>query len=399
MIPAKRTASIAASRTYAMMELAASLKAQGRDVLSLAGGEPDFQTPPHVKSAAIEAIERGESRYTAAAGMRLLREAVASKFARENGLECDWQRTIVSNGAKQVIANAFLATLNPGDEVVIPSPYWVSYPEMALLCEARPVVVPTTAQTNFKLLPDQLRAALTDRTKWFVLNSPSNPTGAVYSRDELRALAAVLIEHPHVFVLADDIYEHIVFKPSIFCTIAQADTRLAARVLTVNGVSKAYAMTGWRIGYATGPLALIREMTKVQGQQTSSPCSISQWAALAALSGPQDFVETSNRQYMERRDLIMAEISATPYLQCAPPAGAFYVFFSVEHALGRRTRGGTTMRSDEDFVRCLLEEEGVALVPGSAFGAASHVRLSFAASSQELTEASQRIRRFCEALG
>ena len=398
MIPAIRLASVSQSRTYEMMELAASMKVLGKNVISLAGGEPDFETPLHIRQAAIEAINRGETRYTAAAGMRTLREAVAKKFRLENGLACDWQRTIVSTGAKQVIANAFLATLDPGDEVLIPSPNWVSYPDMALLCGATPVVVQTTAQNGFKLQPKQLRASLTKRTKWLVINSPCNPTGAVYSEDELRGLANVLLDHPSVLVLTDDIYEHIVFAPIKFCTIAQVEPRLADRVLTVNGVSKAYAMTGWRIGYATGPEDLIREMIKVQGQQTSSACSISQWAALAALSGPQDFIETARSQYTERRDLVVTAIKATPHLECASPAGAFYAFISCEAALGRRTGNGLAIKNDEDFVRRLLEEEGVALVSGSAFGAKGYVRLSYAASIPDLTEACIRIRSFFEEL-
>lgn len=398
MIPARRLASVSQSRTYEMMELAASMKALGRNVISLAGGEPDFATPLHIRQAAMEAINRGETRYTAAAGMRTLREAVATKFRLENGLDCDWQRTIVSTGAKQVIANAFLASLDPGDEVLIPSPHWVSYPDMALLCGATPVAIQTTAQNGFKLQPEQLRAGLTGRTKWLVINSPCNPTGAVYSEDELRGLANVLLEHPDVLVLSDDIYEHIVFTPTRFCTIAQVEPRLADRVLTVNGVSKAYAMTGWRIGYATGPADLIREMTKVQGQQTSCACSISQWAALAALSGPQDFIETARTQYTERRDLVVTGIKATPHLECASPAGAFYAFISCQAALGRCTENGMAINNDEDFVRRLLEEEGVALVSGSAFDAKSHVRLSYAASIPDLTEACIRIRRFCMGL-
>lgn len=398
MIPARRLASVSQSRTYEMMELAASMKALGRNVLSLAGGEPDFATPLHIRQAAIEAINRGETRYTAAAGMRTLREAVATKFRLENGLDCDWQRTIVSTGAKQVIANAFLATLDPGDEVLIPSPHWVSYPDMALLCDATPVAIKTTAQHGFKLRPEQLRAGLTARTKWLVINSPCNPTGAVYSEDELRGLANVLLDHPEVLVLTDDIYEHIVFTPTKFCTIAQVEPRLADRVLTVNGVSKAYAMTGWRIGYATGPAELIREMTKVQGQQTSSACSISQWAALAALTGPQDFIQTARSQYTARRDLVVTAIKEIPHLECASPAGAFYAFISCQAALGQRTASGMAINNDEDFVRRLLEEEGVALVSGSAFDAKNHVRLSYAASIPDLTEACNRIRGFCMGL-
>ena len=392
---ARRVASVSPSRTYEMMELAVRLQAEGRDVVSLAGGEPDFATPGHIQQAAIEAMGRGETRYTAGAGMRPLREAVAMKFRRENGIECAWSDVIVSNGAKQVIANAFLATLDPGDEVLIPLPHWVSYPDMASLCGATAVALPTSAHGGFKILPQQLAAALTPRTRWLVMNSPCNPTGAVYSAAELRGLADVLLDHPGVLVLSDDIYEHIVFAPAEFATLAQVEPRLADRVLTVNGVSKSYAMTGWRIGYGCGPAPLIRDMIKIQGQQTSSPCSISQWAALAALTGPQDFIASARRQYRERRDLVIAQIQATPHLSCGCPSGAFYAFISCEDALGRRTASGAVITSDEDFVRRLLEQAGVALVPGSAFGAPGYVRLSYAASMEQLQEAARRIRDFC----
>jgi len=395
---ALRVASVSPSRTYEMMELAAQLQAAGRDVVSLAGGEPDFATPQHIQQAAIEAMARGETRYTAGAGMRPLREAVAMKFRQENGFECSWSDMIVSNGAKQVIANAFLATLDPGDEVLIPVPYWVSYPDMASLCGATPVTLPTSARSGFKILPQRLAAALTPRTRWLVINSPCNPTGAVYSAAELRGLADVLLDHPGVMVLSDDIYEHIVFAPGEFATLVQIEPRLAERVLTVNGVSKSYAMTGWRIGYGCGPSSLIRDMIKIQGQQTSSPCSISQWAALAALTGPQDFIDTARRQYLERRDLVVGQIRATPHLLCDSPAGAFYAFISCEGALGRRTASGDLIASDEDFVRRLLEQAGVALVPGSAFGAPGYVRLSYAASTEQLRKAGRRIRAFCAEL-
>lgn len=392
---ARRVAAISPSRTYEMMELAARLKAEGRDIVSLAGGEPDFATPLHIQQAAIEAIGRGETKYTAGAGMKLLREAVAMKFRLENGIDCDWRDVIVSNGAKQVIANAFLATLDAGDEVLIPAPHWVSYPDMASLCGATPVTLPTSAPSGFKILPQQLDAALTPRTRWIIINSPCNPSGAVYSAAELRGLADVLLDHPDVLVLMDDIYEHIVFAPARFSTLVQVEPRLAARVLTVNGVSKSYAMTGWRIGYGCGPSFLIENMIKIQGQQTSSPCSISQWAALAALTGPQDFIETARRQYAERRDLVVTQVNDTPHLSCAVPEGAFYAFIDCETALGRRTAGGAVITSDEDFVRSLVEEAGVALVPGSAFAAPGHVRLSYAASMEQLHKATRRIHAFC----
>lgn len=396
--PARRVASVSPSRTYEMMELAARLQAEGRDVVSLAGGEPDFATPLHIRHAAVEAIGRGETKYTAGAGMRPLREAVAMKFRRENGIDCDWRDVIVGNGAKQVIANAFLATLDAGDEVLVPAPHWVSYPDMASLCGATPVTLPTSARNGFKMLPRQLDAALTPRSRWLVINSPCNPTGAVYSAADLRGLADVLLDHPGVLVLADDIYEHIVFAPAQFSTLAQVEPRLAGRVLTVNGVSKSYAMTGWRIGYGCGPSSLIQDMIKIQGQQTSSPCSISQWAALAALTGPQDFIATARRQYAERRDLVVAEVNDAPHLSCASPEGAFYAFIDCKAVLGRRTGSGAAIASDEDFVRSLLEEAGVALVPGSAFAAPGHVRLSYAASMEQLHSATRRIRAFCAQL-
>ncbi len=330
--------------------------------------------------------------------MQPLREAVAMKFARENGIDCNWRDVIVSNGAKQVIANAFLATLDAGDEVLVPAPHWVSYPDMASLCGATAVTLPTSAATGFKILPQQLDAALTPRTRWLIINSPCNPTGAVYSAADLRGLADVLLDHPGVLVLTDDIYEHIVFAPTKFSTLVQVEPRLAGRVLTVNGVSKSYAMTGWRIGYGCGPSSLIQDMIKIQGQQTSSPCSISQWAALAALTGPQDFIDTARRQYAERRDLVVAQVNETPHLSCATPEGAFYAFIDCGAALGRRTPTGAAIVSDEDFVRRLLEDAGVALVPCSAFAAAGHVRLSYAASMEQLHQATRRIRAFCAEL-
>lgn len=396
--PARRVASVSPSRTYEMMELAARLQAEGRDVVSLAGGEPDFATPLHIRQAAVDAIGRGETKYTAGAGMRPLREAVAMKFRRENGIDCDWRDVIVSNGAKQVIANAFLATLDAGDEVLVPAPHWVSYPDMASLCGATAVTLPTSARNGFKMLPRQLNAALTPRTRWLVINSPCNPTGAVYSAADLRGLADVLLDHPGVLVLTDDIYEHIVFAPAQFSTLVQVEPRLAGRVLTVNGVSKSYAMTGWRIGYGCGPSSLIQDMIKIQGQQTSSPCSISQWAALAALTGPQDFIATARRRYAERRDHVVTQVNDTPHLSCASPEGAFYAFIDCKAALGRRTGSGAAIASDEDFVRSLLEEAGVALVPGSAFAAPGHVRLSYAASMEQLRIATRRIRAFCAQL-
>lgn len=395
---AKRVASISPSKTYEVMERAARMRAEGRDVISLAAGEPDFATPLHIQQAAIEAIGRGETKYTAAAGMKSLREAVAEKFHRENGIDCGWSNIVVSNGAKQVIANAFLATLDVGDEVLIPAPHWVSYPDMAALCGAVPVSIETTARTGFKITPEQLAAALTPATRWLVINNPCNPTGAVYSRAELRGLADVVLEHPDLLVLSDDIYEHIVFSSAGFSTLAQVEPRLADRVLTVNGVSKSYAMTGWRIGYACGPVQLINDMIKIQGQQTSSPCSISQWAALAALAGPQDFVAAARKEYAERSDFTVQAINAIPRLSCSSPDGTFYVFISCARTFRLRTPSGHVIVNDEDFVRLLLDETGVALVPGSAFGISGYLRLSCSTSMEELSEGVCRLREFCESL-
>ncbi|BDC43780.1 pyridoxal phosphate-dependent aminotransferase [Paraburkholderia terrae] len=386
------------SATYRMMDRAAARRASGASVISLSAGEPDFDTPEHVREAAIEAIRAGHTRYTQVAGMRSLREAVAAKFQRENGLDVDWQDTIVCGGGKQVIYNALAATLNGGDEVIVPAPYWVSYPEMIALCGARAVVVPCGIESGFKLTPHALLKAIGPRTRWVILNSPSNPTGAVYTRDELAALADVLLAHPHVLVLSDDIYEHLIFDGASFFTIAQVEPRLAARTLTMNGVSKAYAMTGWRIGYGTGPRWLLDAMEKLQGQQTSGASSISQYAALAALTGPQDFITESCMAFERRRNLVVDLINAAPGLTCPIPGGAFYAFASCSALIGLTTAGGTTLRSDEDVAATLLDEAGVATVHGSAFGLGPYIRIAYALDDVALTAACRAIKTFCSSL-
>jgi aspartate aminotransferase len=386
------------SATYRMMDRAAARRASGASVISLSAGEPDFDTPEHVREAAIEAIRAGHTRYTQVAGMRSLREAVAAKFQRENGLDVCWQDTIVCSGGKQVIYNALAATLNEGDEVIVPAPYWVSYPEMVALCGARAVVVPCGIESGFKLTPHALLKVIGPRTRWVILNSPSNPTGAVYTRDELAALADVLLVHPHVLVLSDDIYEHLIFDGAPFFTIAQVEPRLAARTLTMNGVSKAYAMTGWRIGYGTGPRWLLDAMEKLQGQQTSGASSISQYAAIAALTGPQDFITESCMVFERRRNLVVDLINAAPGLTCSIPGGAFYAFASCSALIGLTTAGGTTLRSDEDVAATLLDEAGVATVHGSAFGLGPYIRIAYALDDVALTGACRAIETFCSSL-
>nr|WKF61281.1 Aspartate aminotransferase [Paraburkholderia busanensis] len=386
------------SATYRMMDRVASRRASGATVISLSAGEPDFDTPAHVREAAIAAIHAGHTRYTQVAGMRALREAVAEKFRTENGLEVGWQDTIVCSGGKQVIYNALAATLNEGDEVIVPAPYWVSYPEMVQMVGATPVIVSCGAASGFKLTPRALREAITPRTRWLILNSPSNPTGAVYTREELAALAGVLLDHPHVHVLADDIYEHLIFDGAAFHTIAAVEPRLQARTLTMNGVSKAYAMTGWRIGFATGPRWLLDAMEKLQGQQTSAACSISQYAALAALSGPKDFVHDTRAVFERRRDRMVASLNATPGLSCATPGGAFYAFASCEGLIGRTSAAGVKLDSDEDVAVALLNEAGVAVVHGSAFGLGPFIRIAYALDDASLERACEAIRRFCVAV-
>lgn len=386
------------SATYRMIDRVAEHRASGARVISLCAGEPDFDTPTHVREAAIAAIRAGHTRYTQVAGLRALREAVAAKFKRENGLEVGWRDTIVCTGGKQVLCNALAATLNVGDEVVIPAPYWVSYPEMVQLCGAQPVMVTCSEAVGFKLTPKALAAAIGPRTRWVILNSPSNPTGAVYSRAELTALARVLLNHPQVLVMSDDIYEHLIFDGDSFHTIAQVEPRLASRTLTMNGVSKAYAMTGWRIGYATGPRWLLEAMEKLQGQQTSGACSIAQHAALAALAGPQGFVTDTRAVFQRRRDEMLSMLSECAGLRCSAPSGAFYAFVSCEGLIGCTTPQGTRLVDDEAVANALLDEVGVAVMSGSAFGLGPYLRIAYALDNASLREACSAIRGFCESL-
>jgi aspartate aminotransferase len=386
------------SATLVMTQKARDLKAQGRDVISLSVGEPDFDTPDHIKEAAIDAIRRGETKYPPVSGIMPLREAIARKFKRENGLDYKPTQTIVSTGGKHVIYNAMLATLNPGDEVLIPRPYWVSYPEIVALCGGTATFAETTMEHGFKLQPDELERKITPKTKWLMLNSPSNPTGGAYTRAEMKALTDVLMRHPHVWVLTDDMYEHLVYGDFEFVTPAQVEPALYERTLTMNGVSKAYAMTGWRIGYAAGPEKLVKAMDFVQGQQTSGATSVSQWASVQALDGPQDHLAVFKRAFQERRDLVVSMLNQAKYLKTPVPEGAFYVYPSCAEAIGRKAPSGKTLETDEDFVTELLESEGVAAVHGSAFGLGPNLRISYATSNALLEDACQRIQRFCGSL-
>jgi aspartate aminotransferase len=386
------------SATIAVSQKARELKAAGRDVIGLGAGEPDFDTPQNIKDAAIDAIRRGETKYPPVSGIAPLREAVAQKFKRENGLDYKASQTIVGTGGKQILYNAFVATLNPGDEVIIPAPYWVSYPEMVALNGGTPVIVNTTLEGGFKVTPEALEAAITPRTKWVLLNSPSNPSGAAYSRAEIKGLTDVLMRHEHVWILTDDMYEHLVFGGFEFTTPAQVEPGLYDRTLTMNGVSKAYCMTGWRIGYAAGPETLIKAMDMVQGQQTSGACTIAQWAALEALSGPQDFLPGFRAAFERRRDLVVSMLNQAKGLACPSPEGAFYVYPSCAGAIGRTAPSGKTIESDVDFVSELLEAEGVAVVQGSAFGLGPNFRISYAAADATLEEACSRIQRFAGSL-
>ncbi len=386
------------SPTIAITAHARELKAAGRDIISLSAGEPDFDTPANIRAAAKAAIDRGETRYTSPEGIPELRRAIAAKFARDNHLDYAPEQVMVSTGGKQVLFNALLATINPGDEVIIPAPYWVSYPDMVALAGGTPVVVAGRLADNFKITPQDLAAAITPRTKWFIFNSPSNPSGAGYSRAELQRLTDVLVAHPHVWVMTDDMYEHIAFAPFVFATPAEVEPRLVDRTLTVNGVSKAYAMTGWRIGYAAGPMPLIRAMTAIQSQSTSNACSISQWAAVEALTGPQDYIPEAAAAFLRRRDLVVGLLNACPGIACPAPEGAFYVYPSIAGLIGRRTPDGRTIATDADFAEALLAEEGVAVVFGAAFGFSPNFRISYAAADAALAEACARIHRFCASL-
>ena len=386
------------SPTIAISTKAAELKAAGRDVIALAAGEPDFDTPDHIKAAAVKAIAEGKTKYTAPDGMPELKQAICAKFLRENSLTYSPAQVTVGNGGKQTLYNAFMATLNAGDEVVIPAPYWVSYPDMVLLAGGTPVIAPTSAQTNYKLTPEQLEAALTPKTKWFIFNSPSNPTGAGYSWDELKALTDVLLRHPHVWVMTDDMYEHLAYDDFKFCTPAEVEPALYPRTLTCNGVSKAYAMTGWRIGYAAGPAPLIAAMRKIQSQSTSNPCTISQWAAVEALNGSQAFLTDNNASFSRRRNLVVKILNETRGITCPTPEGAFYVYPSIAALIGKQTPSGAMITDDEAFATELLEHTGVAVVFGAAFGLSPNFRVSYATSDAELLEACSRIKEFCESL-
>ncbi len=386
------------SPTIAMSNKAAELKAQGRDIIGLSAGEPDFDTPEHIRAAGIAAIEAGHTRYTQVDGIPELKQAICDKFARDNGLTYAPSQVTVGTGGKQVLYNALMATLNPGDEVVIPAPYWVSYPDMVLLAGGQPVFIEAQLENRFKITAQQLEAAITRNTKWFLFNSPSNPTGAGYSHDELKALTDVLLRHPHVHVLTDDMYEHLAYDGFEFCTPAQVEPQLYDRTLTVNGVSKAYCMTGWRIGYAAGPEPLIAAMRKVQSQSTSNPCSISQWAAVAALKGPHDFIAQNNTAFARRRNLVVDALNAIPGITCPRPEGAFYVYPSIAGLIGKAAPDGTVIDSDEAFATALLDATGVAVVFGAAFGLSPCFRISYATSDEALAEACKRIGDFCASL-
>ena len=395
---ADRLARVKPSPTMAITALATELKAAGRDIVSLSVGEPDFDTPPNIQEAAIAAMRRGETRYTTFDGSIELKRAVCAKFKRENNLDYDTSQITISSGGKQVLYNAMVATLNPGDEVVIPAPFWVSYPEMVLLSDGTPVPVPCPQNNSFKLRPEDLEAAITPRTKWLILNSPSNPTGSAYTEAELRAVAEVLLRHEQVWVMTDDMYEHVLYDDFDYHTIAEVEPRLYNRTLTVNGVSKAYCMTGWRIGYGGGPKALIKAMGAIQSNSTANPCSISQAAAIEALTGPQDFIPVHNKSFKERRDLVVDLLNQIPGLFCPRPEGAFYVYPSCAGVIGRRTPDGNIIANDGDFARYLLEAAGVAVVHGEAFGLSPHFRISYAASTEVLRDACERIERACRAL-
>ena len=395
---AARLARVKPSPTLAVTAKTIALKEAGRDVIGLGAGEPDFDTPDNIKEAAIAAIRKGDTKYTVVDGTSALKQAICAKFKRENGLDYKPNQVTVSTGGKQVLYNAFMATLSPGDEVIIPAPYWVSYPDMVLLADGEPVFVPCSENNGFKLQASDLEAAITTKTKWLILNSPSNPTGAAYTKSELKAVTDVLVKHPHVWVLTDDMYEHLVYDGFEFFTPAQIEPRLYDRTLTLNGVSKAYCMTGWRIGYAAGPVELIKAMGAVQSQSTSNPSSISQAASVEALNGPQGFIEEHNKSFKARRDLVVRMLNQAKGIRCLTPEGAFYVYPSCAGTIGKKTLDGKVLKTDEDFVTYLLEAEGVAVVQGAAFGLSPYFRISYATSTEALTEACTRIQRACAAL-
>jgi aspartate aminotransferase len=395
---AQRLSAVKPSPTVAVSAKARELKAAGRDVIGLGAGEPDFDTPAHIIQAAKDAMDRGETRYTDPPGTMQLREAICEKFKRDNGLDYTPAQVQVACGGKQSIYNAIMATVDPGDEVIIPAPYWVSYPDIVLLAGGKPVIVQCPAENDFKLDAADLEAAITPKTKWLILNSPSNPSGAAYTHAEMKAITDVLMKHDHVWVMPDDMYEHIVYDGFQFCTPAQVEPGLIDRTLTLNGVSKAYCMTGWRVGYAAGPLELIKAMNKVQGQSTTHTSSVSQAAAVAALNGPQDFIEKHNAVFKDRRDLVVSMLNQAPGLSCPTPEGAFYVYPNCAGVIGRTTPDGKTLETDTDFVTYILEAEGVAAVQGEAFGLSPHFRVSYATATELLEDACQRIQRACAAL-
>jgi aspartate aminotransferase len=386
------------SPTIAVTNLAAELKRQGKDVIGLGAGEPDFDTPQNIKDAAKAAIDAGKTKYTAVDGIPELKQAICAKFKRDNGLDYSPAQVTVGTGGKQILYNALVATLNPGDQVIIPAPYWVSYPDMVLLAGGEPVFVEGPSQTGYKITAEQLEAAITPKTKWFIFNSPSNPTGAGYSASELKALTDVLMRHPHVWVMTDDMYEHLVYDDFKFATPAEVEAGLYDRTLTCNGVSKAYAMTGWRIGYAAGPVELIKAMGKVQSQSTSNPCSVSQWAAVEALNGTQDYIPENNKLFERRRNLVVSMLNEAEGIVCPTPEGAFYVYPTISGCIGKTTPAGTKIDTDEAFATALLEEKGVAVVFGGAFGLSPAFRVSYATSDENLKEACTRIQDFCASL-
>jgi aspartate aminotransferase len=383
------------SATIAITTKAQVMQAEGKNVIGLAAGEPDFDTPRNIKDAAIAAINAGKTKYTAVDGIPELKKAIVAKFKRENGLDYKPSQVSVGTGGKQVLFNALMATLNPGDEVVIPAPYWVSYPDIVMLAGGVPVIVQGDAGKGFKLQAADLEKAITPKTKWLILNSPSNPSGAAYSRSEMKALTDVLVRHPHVWVLTDDMYEHLVYDDFKFCTPVEVEPKLYDRTLTMNGVSKSYCMTGWRIGYAAGPETLIKAMAKLQSQSTSNPSSIAQWAAVEALNGPQDFIAAHNKMFVERRDLVVSMLNQAKGIKCATPEGAFYVYPSCAGTIGKTAPSGKVIANDEDFVSELLAAEGVAAVHGAAFGTSPYFRISYATATTSLEDACQRIQRFC----